>query len=259
MKQRIGLQLYSVRDLLDGDVLGMLKKVAACGYTCVEFAGYYGLEAAELLQLCQEAGLEPYSSHVPLERLRDELPKVVEEAKTLGLSYVICPYATFETVEDIDQVAGLLNQAAEALRAVGCRVGYHNHHHEIQKLEGCDKNIFEMLIDRYARPDMVAEVDSCWAFVGGAELPAWIGSLGSVAGPLHFKDVGKTWKAGSHEGLDVPVGEGQLDFAALLETMQEEGTLERGVIVEQEGFGQDPWGELAASVQHIQSVWPQNR
>lgn len=39
MTQRIGLQLYSLRDYVGEDVEGMLRKVKVCGFTAVEFAG----------------------------------------------------------------------------------------------------------------------------------------------------------------------------------------------------------------------------
>ena len=40
--EKIGLQLYTVRDALDKDFEGTLAQVAKIGYTEVEFAGYLG-------------------------------------------------------------------------------------------------------------------------------------------------------------------------------------------------------------------------
>ena len=39
---KFGLQLYTVRDLMQADMPGTLAKVAAAGYKEVEFAGYFG-------------------------------------------------------------------------------------------------------------------------------------------------------------------------------------------------------------------------
>ena len=41
MNQKYGLQLYSVRDAMEVDFEGTLKKVAEMGYSYVEFAGFF--------------------------------------------------------------------------------------------------------------------------------------------------------------------------------------------------------------------------
>ena len=55
----IGLQLYSVREDLENDFEGTLRKVKALGYDTVEFAGLYGHSAEEVRSLCREIGLIP--------------------------------------------------------------------------------------------------------------------------------------------------------------------------------------------------------
>ena len=47
LKLPIGLQLYSVRELLPKDFAGTLAKVRAAGYTEVEAAGYYDKSAVD--------------------------------------------------------------------------------------------------------------------------------------------------------------------------------------------------------------------
>ena len=48
MKQfKVGLQLYSVRDDMEKDFYGTLKKVKEIGYDYVEFAGYFGHSAGQ--------------------------------------------------------------------------------------------------------------------------------------------------------------------------------------------------------------------
>ena len=61
----IALQLYSVRDDLEKDFEGTLKKVKELGYDGVEFAGLYGKSPAEVKALCEKYGLVPISAHVP--------------------------------------------------------------------------------------------------------------------------------------------------------------------------------------------------
>ena len=43
-----GLQMYSVRDFTEKDLLGTLKKVAEIGYKYIEFAGFFGNSAEDV-------------------------------------------------------------------------------------------------------------------------------------------------------------------------------------------------------------------
>ena len=52
---KLGLQLYNFRNELNEDFRGTLKKIAALGFSGVEFAGNYGqIPPAELAGLLQE-------------------------------------------------------------------------------------------------------------------------------------------------------------------------------------------------------------
>lgn len=254
MTQRIGLQLYSLRDYVEEDVAGMLRKVKVCGFTAVEFAGYYGLPAEELKALVDEIGLEPYSSHVAYELIESKPEEVIAYSKALGLSYVICPFTKPATAEEAREIAEVLNHLHEQLAPFGIKVGYHNHAHEFVEVDG--KYLEDYLLEGFGHEDMVAEIDTCWVRYAGVDPVAYIDKLGQQAGPIHFKELGKDFAPGSREGLDAMVGEGIIDFASILQVMQKNGTLERGVIVEQEAFQADPYAQLAESVYHIRQIWP---
>ena len=64
-KEKVGLQLYSVRENLEKDFEGTLRKVKEMGYSAVEFAGLYGNAPEKVKALCEEIGLVPLSAHVP--------------------------------------------------------------------------------------------------------------------------------------------------------------------------------------------------
>ncbi|HEY1160927.1 MAG TPA: sugar phosphate isomerase/epimerase, partial [Terracidiphilus sp.] len=73
----IGLQLYSVRELLPKDFDGTLRKLRAAGYTEVEAAGYYNRTAAEFRHAMDQAGLRCISTHHPLSDLRPRLDELI--------------------------------------------------------------------------------------------------------------------------------------------------------------------------------------
>ena len=64
----IGLQLYSVRNLLPKDFDGTLAQVRSAGYTVVEAAGYFDRSAADFRHAMDSAGLRCISTHHPLKR-----------------------------------------------------------------------------------------------------------------------------------------------------------------------------------------------
>ncbi|HUD74436.1 MAG TPA: twin-arginine translocation signal domain-containing protein, partial [Terracidiphilus sp.] len=84
----IGLQLYSVRELLPKDFDGTLAKVRAAGYTEVEAAGYYDRTAAEFRHSMDKAGLRCVSTHHPLSVLKPRLGELIEYGHELGLGYI---------------------------------------------------------------------------------------------------------------------------------------------------------------------------
>src|SRR5271165_1497895 len=61
---KIGVQLYTVRDAMKTDVPGTLAKVAAIGYKEMEFAGYFGHSPKEIRELLDKNGLTSPSCHV---------------------------------------------------------------------------------------------------------------------------------------------------------------------------------------------------
>src|SRR5579862_5329525 len=72
--ERIGLQLYTVRDEMAKSVETTLQRVAATGYTEVEFAGYFGRDPARLRETLDRAGLTAPSAHVGLDALENQWP-----------------------------------------------------------------------------------------------------------------------------------------------------------------------------------------
>ena len=62
---KIGLELYTVRNLMKDDVDGTLAKVAAVGYREVEFAGYFNHAPADIRAMIDRRGLTSPAAHFP--------------------------------------------------------------------------------------------------------------------------------------------------------------------------------------------------
>ena len=134
-----------------------------------------------------ENGLAAPTTHVGL--LSGNQDEICELAVELGIQTIIEPYvdpARWQAEADISQIASELNEAAKRAARYGLRVGYHNHHFELEsKISGV--HALEVFADRLA-PEVVLEVDTYWAYAGGADVPALLNRLGDRVVALHLKD-----------------------------------------------------------------------
>jgi len=182
----LSVQLYTVREALAQDFNGTLARIAGFGFTQVEPFALLKF-ADELRNGLAQNGLTAPTTHVHL--LGEDQDAICVLAAELGIQTIIEPYvdpARWEAEADISKVASELNAAARTAAGYGLRVGYHNHHFELKsKISGV--HALEVLADRL-EPEVVLEVDTYWAYVGGADVPALITRLGDRVVALHLKD-----------------------------------------------------------------------
>src|SRR5215813_15421314 len=144
--ERIGLELYTVRDLLQKDFGGTIAKVAKIGYKEVELAGYLNdlpnvnppvKRAREILDA---NGLSAPSCHISYNMLSAEnWPKVIEASEILGHKYIVNPSIDRDLVKTSDgwkKAAEKFNWAGKESGRAGIQFGYHNHVEEFKPLPG---------------------------------------------------------------------------------------------------------------------------
>lgn len=178
------IQLYSVKDEVDKDFVGTLKRIAQIGYTGVEFyGGVYGdLKAAELKKICADLNLETLSSHI----MSDQVPNQIDYAVELGLKYLIDPMKNMETYEDALAFSKTLNETGKLCKSRGIKFGYHNHRHEF--LECKDGTLMDTLIIN-TDPDLVCfQLDAGWATCAACDVPAFIKKYAGRFKMIHVKE-----------------------------------------------------------------------
>ncbi len=243
--QRIGLQLYTIRDEAQKDLDGALARVAKIGYDDVEFAGYYGHSAADVRRMLDRHRLYAPSAHVPLERLRGEMDKVLEEAKIVGHQYITCPYIDEKerTHDGYADVAAALNRAGVAARKEQIKLAYHNHDFEFTPLPDGRKP-YDVLLN-LTEPDVVdMEMDLFWAVKGGADPLAYFKEWPGRFTMLHIKDMDAA-------GNMVDVGKGKIDFARIFAARVRAGMVYSFVEHDQPA---DPWASITDSYNYLKKL-----
>lgn len=255
----LGVQLYSVRGAMRGDVPGTLARVRALGFREVELAGTYGMGAPAFRQLLDRAGLQATSMHVGYDRLRDSLSAVLAEARALGVrnvgvAWIPHPGGPF-TAAMARQAATDFDRAGRAARAEGVRVFYHIHGYEFQPgPEGVRP--MDVLM-RETDPAAVAfELDVFWAARPGADPAALLRQYPGRWKLVHLKDMRQGVARNVHTGganpdsTEVPVGSGQIDYRAVLRAARAVG-VERYYVEDETA---DPFATMPQSVRWLEAV-----
>jgi sugar phosphate isomerase/epimerase len=249
----IGLQLYSVRDLLPKDFDGTLAKVRVAGYTVVEAAGYYHKSAKEFRASMDKAGLKCVSTHHAMGELKPKLDELIEYGKELGLEYIVCPSPTRKTpgakgalnLEDWRWVAGELNKIGEKVKAAGMTFGYHNHGPEFGTENGV---VFYDELLRLTDPKLVVfEMDCGWVFSAGRNPLDYIAKTPERFPLLHIKDVERE---ANGEYRSYVLGTGKADYAPILRA----ATGLKQYFVEQEEFQGDPIVEIREDAEYMKKL-----
>jgi sugar phosphate isomerase/epimerase len=86
-RSRIGLELYTVRDLLATDYEGTLAKVAEMGYTEVEPTSYNNMSPKDFRAMLDKYKLTMPSTHAPARGSGADLEKQLEGFRVMGIKY----------------------------------------------------------------------------------------------------------------------------------------------------------------------------
>lgn len=263
----IGLQLYTLGNLMVTDPKGTLEKLAAIGYQEVESAGsqkgnFYGYTPKEFAALVKGAGLNWRSAHVggapyrmdqvmkmaksaadsariqammekmkdapkPL-NLTDNYQQLADNAAEGGLSYLVCSSIPVSTMDEIKKAVDVFSKTGEACKKNGIQFAYHNHVTEFDEIEG--HRPFDYILDNTDKEAVKMELDLAWATKAKQD-PVALFKLHPGRYPLwHAKDLDKNTLNPAE------VGSGLVDFKRVFDNAQLSGM--KYFFVEQDGAPQ---------------------
>ena len=240
----LSVQLYTVREALEADLVGTIDRLASIGFTQVEPYNFAANTKA-LSAALKRNGMSAPSGHAPL--LDGDRDLIFEAARTLGIGTVIDPMVHPErwtTEEAVVQTAEALGDVAALGAEYGITVGYHNHWWEVETDFG-GRTGLEVLAGALD-PAVVLEVDTYWVAVGGHNPAELLGKLGDRVRFIHIKDgaVDKDNKS------QVAVGAGRMDIPAVLTAA---ASVEAAVVELDDSTG-DLFEALDASLQYLQAA-----
>jgi len=261
----IGIQLYTIRDAMDANPAGSLKRVAETGYKYLELAGYadgkfYGYEPVEFKKLVNDLGMEILSSHTQVEAegiTLENATKMAEDHAKLGVKYCIQPWIVEEartTITSYQKMASDWNQVGQIMKDYGIKFGYHNHNFEFDKVEG-KIPYFDVFMAELDKDLVTMEIDLFWTTKAGHDPVEIIKKYPGRFELFHMKDM-FTHEAPFFTTVGVkdfaPVGAGVIDFKRILAVKDIAGM--KYMIVEQDlSRDNDPFRDIQTSITNLQT------
>ncbi len=225
----------------------MLAEVASMGYDGVEFAGYHGHSAEQIVKMLADNNLKCCGTHTGIDQLADdEFEETVEFNKAIGNRYIIVPGLPEEYRNTIDawkKTAELFKKFAEKARGMDVRVGYHNHMIEFGEMDGeCPWDVFFSGTD----PEVIMQLDSGNAKCAGADITPFISKYPGRALTVHLKE----W-TGNPDGA--VLGEGETDWQKIFDLCEGIGGTE-WYIIEQEKYPIPPMDGARKCIENLKKI-----
>ena len=243
---KVGLQLYTVRDQMKADFEGTLARVAEIGYKEVEFAGYFNHSPADVRAILDRHGLSAPSTHVG-DTSPDAWKASLDAAHAIGHEYIVVPWIPQEkrmTLDGWKQVAAEFNRAAQAAHDAGVQFAYHNHDFEFPKMEG--QVPYDILLQTTDPKLVQLEIDLYWITKAGQDPLTYFARWPGRVPLVHVKD-----SAGAPEHKMADVGQGKIDWKRIFAKQDQAGI--KHFFVEHDQPPQ-PFQDIAASYNYLKNL-----
>lgn len=225
----VGLGLYSFRNQFEKDVPGTMAKVKQMGFQEVEVAGTYGLSTADFRKVLDQNNLKASSMGASYEDLDSNVPKVLAEAKALGVKYIACfwiPHAgDVFTIYNADNAIDVLNTAGKLLADNGIILCYHTHGYEFQTYK--DGTFFDYLAENLNPKYVNFEMDVFWVKSPGYDPVALLQKYPKRFLLMHLKDrkPGTPDSQNGHADVEsnIVLGQGDVGIGAIMKQAHKSG------------------------------------
>jgi sugar phosphate isomerase/epimerase len=264
-KRKIGLQLYSLRDVIFKDVEGTLKQVAGLGYQELEAFSYndgkvLGKPVSEVAKMVSDLGMKMPSGHygtglvtqanrpAAVGTLTNQWERAVTDAKALGHEYMIIAYLQKDerkSLDDYKKVCELINKNAEICKKYGIQIGYHNHDFEFEVIDG--QVPYDLMLKELDPKLVSMELDLFWTTYANHDPIKLFEAHPGRFNQWHVKDMRK-----DDRKLNADVGTGTIDFKAIFAKADLAGF--KHFYIEHDTFPKSSIESVTADAQNIKSI-----
>lgn len=256
MTSQIAAQLYTLREFTKtpADIARTLARVKKIGYDAVQLSALGPIEPAELGKILENEGLSCVATHTSLDRMNNDTQRLIDEHRLWGCSLTAIG-GFFPKAEDFNRALwekfiADFNQTAKKFAGSGVSIGYHNHSHELARVDPAPggKTAMALLLEGLA-PDVWMEIDTYWIAHGGGDPSAYIRRCRGRIPAVHLKDMGIRT---DRTQFMMEVGEGNLEWPTILAACKDAGV--KWYIVEQDTCYRDPFDSLETSLKNLKAL-----
>ena len=211
---RVGLELYSVRQAMSADPDRTLAAVRAIGYTDVELLwsfGNFGRSPQQVRDALTREGLRAPSAHISPAAILVGWERSLDTAKMLGHEYLIVPSFTADTERSLDdwrEWADRFNAAGALARRAGIWLAFHNESDHMRAIDG--KVPYDVFVERTDPSVVRLQLDTGNMLLGGGDPMQYLAKYRDRYWSFHLKDVV------ADRSHDTELGTGSFDFKRFL-------------------------------------------
>jgi len=211
---RIGLELYSVRQAMSADPDRTLAAVRAIGYTDVELLwsfGNFGRSPQQVRDALTHEGLRAPSAHISPAAILVGWERSLDTARMLGHEYLIVPSFTADTERSLDdwrEWADRFNAAGALARRAGIWLAFHNESDHMRAIDG--KVPYDVFVERTDPSVVRLQLDTGNMLLGGGDPMQYLAKYRDRYWSFHLKDVV------ADRSHDTELGTGSFDFKRFL-------------------------------------------
>ncbi|CAN5600401.1 sugar phosphate isomerase/epimerase [soil metagenome] len=260
---KVGLQLYTLRDIIGKDPKGVLKMVADLGYKELETYGYndgmlFGLTSKDFNDYVKSLGMQVMSGHYQLGKserskamkgtLLNDWERAVSDAKQAGQGYMVVPYLGADerpTIDSYKEICDIMNKSADVCKKYGIRLNYHNHDFEFAKLEG--QIPYDVMLERLDPKQVGMEMDLYWVVYAGFSPLDYFKKYPGRFEQWHVKDMDKTDRK-----KNADIGTGTIDFKTIFTKAKESGL--KHWYMEEESYPISSTESVKASIGYLKTL-----
>ena len=247
----IGIQLYSIRQKLNEDFEGSMRKLSKIGFNAVETANYkdrkfYGYTPKEFFSFTTSLNIKALSSHANVQM--ETLAQTIEDTLEAGMQYLVKPSfdkAYRNSLDDYKKQAEVFNKVGEKCKQSGLRFGYHNHAFEFEKMDG--QIPYDVLLKNTEADLVCMQLDTYWMVYAGYDPMDYINNYPHRFELLHIKDLLPNEAKESTE-----IGQGIIDFKEIFRAKDRSGM--QYFFLEQESFQMDMFESIGISYKYLNTL-----